>query len=328
MRQDSLYDRKVVKRDGKFLKRLILVFVCAVVLSVLIFFSYIFINSKINSGTSLFDLKAKWREYNYKDVYDISSAILYERPCNYTALVFHGYSAFFLSLSENDTIQAQNYIEESITSLRQALISTTSEDDKIPQIEYMLGKAYFYKDYLSAYHYYADLSVKYLLSSINKGYKANDTAELLGLNYAALGMSMESISSFSEAIVDRNSDTLLLAIAEQYINAKQYETAEKYLHRISEDCKNEKIVLRSQYLLGQIYLEQNLFDNAAKEFNKIIESLDGAENSADAYYGLGLVYEKQGDLVKARSEWRKVLRIQSNHQGAVSALKRISDLKN
>ena len=328
MRQESLYDRKVVKRDGRFLKRLVIVFLCAVFLSVLIFFSYLFISSKLNSGTSLFNLKAKWKEYSYKDVYDISTAILYERPYNYTALVFHGYSAFFLSLSDNDTIQAQNYIEESITSLRQALISTTPGDENVPQIEYMLGEAYFYKDYLSAYHYYADLSVKYLQSALDKGYRASDTAELLGLDYAALGMTMESIESFSEAIVERSSDTLILAIAEQYINAKQYQTAEQYLHRISSDCKDERIVIRSHYLLGQIYLEQSLFENAVIEFNNIIENLDGAENSADAYYGLGLVYEKQGDLVKARSEWRKVIRIQPNHQGAISALKRISDSKN
>lgn len=328
MRQESLYDRKVVKRDGKFLKRLVLVFLCAVVLTVLIFFSYLFINSKINSGTSLFNLKSKWKEYNYKDVYDISTAILYERPYNYTALVFHGYSSFFLSLSDNDTIQAQNYIEESITSLRQALISTTTGDENVPQIEYMLGKAYFYKDYLSAYHYYADLSVKYLISAMNRGYKAEDIPELLGLNYAALGMTAESIEAFSKAIVEKSSDTLILAIAEQYMNAKQYQTAEQYLHRISSDCKDERIVLRSHFLLGQIYLEESLFENAVFEFNNIIENFDGAENSADAYYGLGLVYEKQGDLVRARSEWRKVLRMQPNHQGAISALKRISDSKN
>lgn len=326
MRQDSLYGRKVVKRDGKLLKKLFFVFLCAIVLSIIVYFSYLIIKSKMNSQSSFFSLRSKWREYNYKEVYDISNAILYERPYNYTALVFHGYSSFFLSLSDNDTIQAQNLIDESITSLRQAFL--ISDNKNLPQLAYMLGKAYFYKDFLSVYHYYADLSVYYLKIAISTGYKADDIAEILGLNYAALGMPMESISSFSEALLNRESDILLLSIAEQYFLSNQYQVAERYLQRISKDCKDEKIILKSRYLLGEIYIEQNLYDSAINEFQKIIDDLDGSETSADAYYGLGLVYEKQGDVVKARSEWRKVLRMQANHSKAINALKRLSESKN
>jgi len=328
--QESFYDRKVVKRkqDGKLLKRLFFVFLFALILSGISFFAFLFIKSKLYSNTSIFNLRTKWREYNYQEVYNISDSILYERPYNYTALLLHGYAAFFLSLSDNDTIQAQTFIDESIMSLRQAYLSSEKNNKNISQLEYMLGKAYFYKDFLSAYHYYADLSVHYLLSAIQKGYKADDIHEILGLNYAALGMTIESISSFSEAILIRETDTLLLSIAEQYINAGQYQIAEQYLYRISEKCKDEKIILKSKYLLGEIYINQELYDKAIEDFQKIIDDLDGTESSADAYYGLGLVYEKQGDLVKARSEWRKTLRIQANHSGAISALKRISELKN
>ena len=330
MGREIFQDRKVVKRKGRLLKRLLVAFLCALLLSLAGVFAYNVILHRMNSRPSLFTLRAKWNEFDYQEVYDISSSILYDKPFNQMALILHGYSSLYLALSENDSIKSQNYIDESITSMRQALLfgRGTADRGDLAQLCYMLGRAYYFKDYLSVYHYYADASIRYLTEAVRFGYKSDDTAELLGLNYAALGMTMESISSFSEAILSRESDILLLDIAEQYIKAGQPQTAEQYLNRISEDCKDERIVLRSRYLLGEIYIEQGLYDSAVERFQRIIDDLDGAESSADAYYGLGLVYEKQGDVVKARSEWRKALRIQANHAGAIGALKRISDSKN
>ena len=132
---------------------------------------------------------------------------------------------------------------------------------------------------------------------------------------------MESISAFTEALLVRESDILLLSIAEQYHNVGQDVAAEQYLFRISQDCKDEQVILRSHLLMGNIYLERGKFEDAEKEFNFILEK---NENSADAYYGLGVIYENQGDLVKARSEWRKALRIQNNHP---LALKKMSEIK-
>ena len=110
-------------------------------------------------------------------------------------------------------------------------------------------------------------------------------------------------------------------IAEQYKNAGQEQAAEQYLYRISQNCKDEQIILKNHLLLGEIYLNQAKFQDAEKEFNFILEK---NQNSADAYYGLGVIYENQGDFVKARSEWRKALRIQNNHPGA---LKKIAEYK-
>lgn len=327
MKQKYSYGRSVVRRDGKLLKRLFIVLLCAILISALGFFSFVFIKSKTNKDVSFLSLRNKWQESDYQGVYDISNAILYERPFNYTALLFHGYAAFFLAVSENDTILAQTFIDDAIMSLRQALLSTNQKNKNLPQLEYMLGKSYFYKDFLSAYHYYADLSVRYLQDAVQHGYESDDISELLGLNYASLGMTLESISSFTEALLLRESDTLLLSIAEQYYSAGQYQAAEQYLYRISQECKDEKITLKSRYLLGEIYLEESLFDNAIKEFQSIVDEYTDSEHSADAYYGLGLVFEKQGDLVKARSEWRKALRVQANHPGALAALKKNSDIK-
>lgn len=190
----------------------------------------------------------------------------------------------------------------------------------LPQLEYMLGKSYFYKNTVSSY-YYSDLAIKYFLKSKKDGYKADDISEYLGLSYASLGMTMDSISAFTEALLVRESDSLLLSIAQQYYIAGQTAAAKQYLFRIISNSKNEELVLKSSTLLGNIYIDEQKYDEAEKEFTTILQK---NENSADAYYGLGVIYEKQGDLVKARAEWRNTLRVQVNHPGA---LKKLADYK-
>ena len=307
------------RRRNRLIKRLAITFAVVAIFAVIGVYTYRTINAKLHSDSSIVSLYEKWETYDYQSVYDISANIMAKKPFNNTALTMHGYAAFFLSLAETETTASQNYLDESINSLRLAL--QTAKKATVPQLEYMLGKAYFYKDTFSSYYYYADLAVQYLTRARKDGYKADDIPEFLGLSYASLDMTMESISAFTEALLVRESDLLLLSIAEQYYKAGQVTAAEQYLFRISRDCKDEKILLRSHLLTGQIAIEQEKFAEAEKEFQIILEK---DENSADAYYGLGVVYEKQGDMVKARSQWRKALRIQPKHAGA---LKKMADFK-
>ena len=335
MKLKGLQTREVVKRKSQFFKKLAIFACIAAVVSTGLFFAWRLIDSKINNGNSVINLKSKWNlinnqskweKYNYKDsseiykdIYEISSSILHKNPFNTTVLRYHGFASFFLSVSQSDVVDSLAYIDDSINSLRLAL--QNARFGSVSQIEYMLGKAYFYKDFQSSYYYYADLAVKYLLLAKKHGYKADDIPELLGLSYASLGMTMESISAFTEALLVRESDLLLLSIAEQYHNVAQDNAAEQYLFRISQECKDEQIILKSHLLMGNIYLEREQFDDAEKEFNFILEK---NENSADAYYGLGVIYESRGEAAKARAEWRKALRIQNNHP---LALKKMADFK-
>ena len=319
MKLKALQTREIFKKKSHFLKKLLICIFVAVTVSVGVFFAYRTIDSKINNGNSIINLKSKWKVYDYQQVYDISSAILYKSPFNITARTYNGYSAFFLAVSSSDVVQSLSYLDEAINSLRIALQG--AKFGAVSQIEYMLGKAYFYKDFHSSYYYYADLVIYYLLKAKKDGYKADDIPELLGLSYASLGMTMESISAFTEALLVRESDILLLSIAEQYHAVGQDNAAEQYLFRISQNCKDEQIILKSHLLMGNIALQRENFEDAEKEFNFILEK---NENSADALYGLGVIYESQGDMVKARSEWRKALRIQNNHP---LALKKMSEIK-
>lgn len=267
-----------------------------------------------NRNSELNAIKSAWSEYDYQKVYELGKFYLQDHPYHNTALTYYSYACFFLSQAQTDTQQAQLYLDESINALRVALYE--APQSLVPQLQYMLGRAYFYKNTITT-HYYSDLAVKYLLLAKDNGYEADDIPEYLGLSYAALGMTMESISAFTEALLVRESDALLLAIAEQYCNAGEYKAAEQYLFRIVNNSQNDEIIMKSQILLGNIYIEQDKLDDAMKEFENVLIK---NKNSADAHYGIGVIYEKRGDLVAARSEWRNALKIQVNHEGALKKM--------
>lgn len=307
------------KRQSRLVQNLIIIGALALILTSLAFYVHHLLEKYIFKGNSTTHLVSKWNDYDYEAVYKISNAILEKKPFNNTALTYHGYSSFYLSLAENDMSLSQAYCDEAIINIRLAL--QTAKPRLVPQLEYMLGKAYFYKNTVSTYYYYADLAVLYLNRAVKDGYKSDDIPEYLGLSYASLGMTMESISAFTKALLTRESDLLLLSIAEQYYNAGQSVAAEQYLFRISSDCNDEKITDRSHILLGKIYTEQKKYDEAEKEFETILEK---NENSGDALYGLGVIYENRGDIIKARSYWRKALKVHANHP---ESLKKLSEYK-
>ena len=302
------------KREYNWLP-VVLKVVCAVIfLTGISFLSYKIISKRISGRITINTIKEAWSEYDYQKVYELSKAYLQEKPYNNSALTYYSYACFFLSQAQTDTQQAQTYLDECINNLRVALYEASKSLK--PQLQYMLGLSYFYKNTITT-HYYADLAVKYLLLAKQNGYESDEMAEYLGLSYASLGMTMESIAAFTEALLVRESDTLLLAIAEQYYKAGEYAAAEQYLFRIIKSTENDEILVKSENLLGTIYIDKENYDEALKEFENVLKK---NENSADAHYGIGVIYEKQGNIVKARSEWRRALKIQVNHAGALQKM--------
>jgi len=315
-----VHDRKanIERQKNKFFIRICIYTSIIAAITALCILTRNFIRSKLHNSNSISALYDNWEKYDYQKVYEISTAILADKPLNTTARMFHGYSSFFLAVSQTDNSVTESYLKDALKSLRIALQNTS--EDKRGQLEYMLGKTYFYKDSSSNSQYYADLAIKYLLLAQEHGYSSDDIAECLGLSYAALGETQKSIEAFGQALLVRESDTLLLSIAEQYYKIGNMANAKAYLIRVRDITKNEDLILRTSFLLGEIFVEENDLEGAEKEFRSILQK---NENSADAHYGLGVLYEKQGDNAKARAQWRHVLRIQPNHEGA---LKKMSDL--
>ena len=315
MSQLHAYDSYDKRKKRKVLWTCIVIIVLAVA-----FIAGISIRSFVNhketsKAMSLDHLKELWEQRDYEAAYVLADNMLEEKPIQQSVLVFKGYSAFYLAVSQTDTSAALAYIEDAINSLRLALISNYSKAK--PQIEYMLARAYYQKDVFAAYNCYADLAIKYFTSAKNDGYVSDDIPEYLGLSYAALNMTDESISAFTEALGIKESEKLLHAIGEQYYKAEDFSKAKQYLFRVVSESTDDILVLKSRNILGKIYLEENSLFDAKREFDAILAK---DANYADAYYGLGIIYEKQGDSTKARSEWRKALRVQVNHPGALQKL--------
>jgi len=310
----NIENSSFAKKKSHLLRNLIRLAVVLVLVSAAAFSTYFGIRKYQSGRISIKTIKEAWAVYDYQKVYELCKVFLQDNTYNNTALTYYSYACFFLAQAQTDTQQAQSYLDECINNIRVALYE--ADKSLVPQLQYMLGRAYFSKNTITT-HYYADLAIKYLLLAKENGYKADDIAEYLGLSYASLGMTMESIAAFTEALLVRESDSLLLAIAEQYYKANELNASEQYLFRIIKNSDNEDIVLKSENLLGNIYIDKEDYDAALQEFDNVLKK---NENSADAHYGIGVIYEKQGNIVKARSEWRKALKIQVNHPGALQKM--------
>ncbi len=293
------------------IKRTIIIISFLILCITAITFGIIAIKNIINNAPDLEKLEALWNSEDYVATYEHSKAILEEDSFNNMALTYHGYSSFYLALASTGSVVVHGYIDESINSLRLALLDARGAIG--PQIQYMLGKAYFHKNRLSAYYFYSDLAIKYLHSAHNNGYNASDIYEYLGLSYASLDMTEDSIAYFTEALLVNDSSVLHVAIAEQYYKLGNYDAAKPYLQRVKTESSNVEYVVKCSNLLGQIYLTEENVVEAQEEFE---HALSVNERSAEAHYGLGLVYEYLGDTVKARAQWRRTLEIEVNHQGA------------
>ncbi|MDR3284505.1 MAG: tetratricopeptide repeat protein [Treponema sp.] len=304
-----------ISRRESRIPALIITLLVVISFAITSFYAYRFIRVTFIDKLDTGDLYALWSNGDYQSVFSLSDQLLEQSPFDNSVRTLHGFSSFWIAVSETDPLRAQTFLDTAINSMRIALYS--ARKTAAPQIEYMLGKAYYYKDSLSAYHYYADLVVKYLLAAREKGYQAEDMAEYLGLSYAALGMTEKSIAYFTEALQYRDSDVLALAVAEQYCKAGLYAEAEPYLLRLAVKTGDEALLFKSRSLLGQIYFSQRQFDRALVEYQAVLEK-DPA--SADAYYGIGLIYEELGDAVLARAQWRRALQIHGNHPGALQKM--------
>ena len=306
------------RRQTKFFSpKLVIVFFSLLLVCAGITFVFYHLAGKYFSpADSVSQLYEHWNKNEVAETYEAAGHILDKTPFQNTALTLRGYSAFKLAVSEPDNnALTQSYLDEAINNLRVALQSVKAQ--AVPQIYYVLGLTYFYKNKLSSYYYYADLTTKYLEAALAAGYKSKDIPELLGLSYADLGNTDKSIASFTQALSVHESDILLYNIAKQYYRNNQGGVAKQYLVRAIQLSQDDDIVLNSHNILGRIYIDEENYDAAQQEFDMILEK---NANFADAYYGLGILYEHKGDTAKARAEWRKCLKIQVNHAGAVKKL--------
>lgn len=246
-----------------------------------------------------------WKSENYEGVIAAADSQLRGDPLNATALSYRGFAYFYRAAAENALEEKLPYLDESIVSLRRALLAATPFPG---EADYVLGKAYFYKG-----KYYYDESIAFMQASLAKGYVQKDSNEYIGLAYTQLGDYDKGMGYFLTALQDDSSDLLLLTIGQTYYQMKRTGDAIDYLLRTLNKTDDKAIEKRARFLLGEIYLDRNELFKAEEQYAAVVK-ID--PQSADAHFFLGETYSKMNDPVKARAEWRNALVIDPSHYGA------------
>ena len=128
-------------RQRNVIKRFFIFFAGILILSLVFFLVRFVVGAKIYGKVNSFSIYSNWQKYDYQKVYDLSSEVLYDKNFDYFALAMHGFSAFYLALSETDLMAAQNYLDEAVFNIRAAMLYAKKKN--LPQLYYMLGKVYF-----------------------------------------------------------------------------------------------------------------------------------------------------------------------------------------
>jgi tetratricopeptide (TPR) repeat protein len=303
---------KPLRKKTAALRIAVLLAVVAAVIAgvVLLIRGGLFSGMRIGAGSQKDEIIQLWDEKEYGMVLEASNDMLEEEPLNGTGLAFKGFSAFYVALNQITEEEKLLYLEDSIRSLRKALL--LSQKKYAPEIEYILGKAYFQKG-----HFYYDLSIQYLRSSIEHGYVKEDSYEYLGLAYSQLQDYEKSIEYFLKAAEKNPTDLLYLTLAQSYFKTADFDQAELYINRAIDRAQDTYIKQKAYFLLGDILREDREYDRAKDVYRKI---LDISPESANAYFYLGEIAEQQGDIAAARASWRDALRYDPNHLGALNRL--------
>jgi tetratricopeptide (TPR) repeat protein len=259
------------------------------------------------------ELLSLWDSGDYDEVLNISQSALESRPTDYFFLTMHGFSAYQLGISQINNLNAEQYFDKCISSLRQAMIDKKAENDG--RLYYVLGKAYSYKG-----GDYADLTIKYLEKARELSDRTADIPEYLGMAYFAVGDYRNSVAAFSEALgtsAEGPSGPLLLFIARAYIALGEYDNARPYLHRCIEVSPDFRTVLEARLLLAEALKKKDDLEGAIKQLQDILAETG---DNAEAHYQLGELYDLQGNKTRARAEWRLALRADPAHAKARARL--------
>ena len=265
----------------------------------------------ISPQSSGVDLSGLWANQKYTQLIAAADDELKSNPMNGLALVFDGFACFYVGVTQITVEEKLNYLDRSIVSLRRALLLQHPPYD--PQIQYVLGKAYFQKG-----DYFTDLAIEYLKKSLDLGYHASDIYEYLGLSYNRLGRYKDGISYFLKAVSQNPKDVLYLTIAQTYFQMGDDQAAISYVDKAIASSSDDFLVQKARFLLGEIYQKEKNLVAAEQEYRKV---LDKNPQSAEAHYYLGEIDTARGDRVGARAEWREALRIDPNNEQAYKRLR-------
>jgi tetratricopeptide (TPR) repeat protein len=261
----------------------------------------------VSSRASRAAVLEAWNQHDAQKTLDLAKSGLDSNPFEPFFLSFQGIASYYLSLGKNEGDERQGLLDQTVFSLRKAL----ALNEKIsvrPQIEYVLGKAYYQKG-----QPWFDLALKHLETAKQKGFSANDLEQYLGLANVGLFRHSEAAAHFELAIAANPSDVLMLLAAISYKEMGEVEKASSFLAQAIAGARDAVITQRARFLSAEIAIAQGRIADAEAHYEAILQA---DPRSAEAWYRIGTIYETRGDPIKARSAWRKATSIDPNHAEA------------
>lgn len=247
-----------------------------------------------------------WSAKDYQLVFDSCRAALENKPLDAYYLTFHGFSSFYLGVSQISDEEKGKFLDESVASLRKALLRQRAPMKR--EIHYILGKAYFHKG-----RFYLDQAAKYLELALSERMRADDIDEYLALTHFSLGNEARSLEYFERALSARPTDQLYIAMASALIKNGQGEKGAELLTKAIASTKDIAAEHKARFMLCELYILDGALDAAEAEAAAVLE---GDSQSAEAHYQMGIIQQKRGDNARARAEWRKAVSLDPMHQAS------------
>ncbi len=232
-----------------------------------------------------------------------------------------------------DSLEAVYKNKKLQTSQKLKVLRTLSRDHNNPQkkLEYseqliLLAKAvdstyYLYDAYMqkgNAYRITSDLTkaLETFLIASKIASETNNTKDEALTNvtiadaYSVMGNHQNSVSYYNKGIEmlrelktdSTNLASALLNAGDEYLNAKQYDTALAYFYESSLICKKINFKIGAAYNLGNIgtvYAEQGKDDLAKANINEAIKILEEEKD----YYPIAVYLTYMADIYIKQEEW-------------------------
>ncbi len=248
-----------------------------------------------------------WESGDYASLLAACDSALAVDPLDSFFLTFKGFASFYSGTAVPEAEERLALMDEAIFSLRKALVDPKAP--LVPQVRYVLGKAYFHKG-----QDYYDEALAELEAAVGGGYSPVDAWEYLALAAQATGQTQLSLGYFAEAMSRYpESSELKLAAARASLDSGDLAKAESLALSAAASTEDAYLLERADFLLGEVCRAGGRHDEALARYAAIRER---NPESADAWYHEGLVLADKGDAIGARAAWRKAISIDPMHAGA------------
>ncbi len=261
------------------------------------------VRQRANESSNTLSADELWNSGQYAALVEIAEKLLISAPIDRDALLFAGYSRYFLAIAHVSSEKRHSDLQLAIRHLRRLLaLEGTPHPERIA---YALGKAYLIKG-----AYWADLAVHYLEIAINSGYEPEDIYEHLGQAYTAMGDAESALEWYNEALEKNPTDRLFLTMGKEAFQLGYYNEAASYYQEAIERSRDDSLIKIGLLQLGQLYYDVGNYTMAKGVLERLVSMEPQNANNlylfAETLYALGLYGE-------AKRVWYSIMKIDPEH---------------